>query len=194
MVRANSGAQPMPQTLLLPLILRVAGPIAFVVAAMTAGVMNRSIMIVPVLALAATLTTIIIRMVSPFPSFDLKSALSTNAPAEKPSAFRGAGRRFIIGVIGYGIAFGMAALIAAIFQTTEFQPQIGLNDAGYLIVPGLIAVIGATIGARIGVNQMAGMMDQMQDMFAQMQSPNAANDEEGFTFEGEIIDPDEPKS
>lgn len=184
----------MPQTLLLPLILRVAGPIAFVVAAMTAGVMNRSIMIVPVLALAATLTTIIIRMVSPFPSFDLKSAMSPNAPAEKPSAFRGAGRRFIIGVIGYGIAFGMAALIAAIFQTTEFQPQISLNDAGYLIVPGFIAVIGATIGARIGVNQMAGMMDQMQDMFAQMQSPNAANDEEGFTFEGEIIDPDEPKS
>lgn len=194
MVRANPGARSMPQTLLLPLILRVAGPIAFVVAAMTAGVMNRSIMIVPVLALAATLTTIIIRMVSPFPSFDLKSALSPNAPAEKPSAFRGAGRRFIIGVIGYGFAFGMAALVAAIFQTTEFQPQISLNDAGYLIVPGVIAVIGATIGARIGVNQMAGMMDQMQDMFAQMQTPNAANDEEGFTFEGEIIDPDEPKS
>ena len=185
----------MPQTLLLPLILRLAGPIAFVLAAMTAGVMNRSIMIVPLLALAATATTIIIRMVSPFPSFDLKSALSPNAPAEKPSAFRGAGRRFFIGIIGYGLAFGFAALIAAIFQSTEFQPQLAADDAGYLIVPGLIAVIGATIGARIGVTQMAGMMDQMQDMFAQMQSQQAANDEnDGFTFEGEIIDPDEPKS
>ncbi|MEL6414014.1 MAG: hypothetical protein AAFQ15_03640 [Pseudomonadota bacterium] len=183
----------MPQTLLLPLILRVAGPIAFVLAAMTAGVMNRSIMIVPLLALAATATTIIIRMVSPFPAFDLKSALNPNAPQEKPSAFRGAGRRLIIGVIGYGFAFGFAALIAAMFQTTEFQPQIGVSDAGYFIVPGVIAVIGATIGARIGVNQMAGMMDQMQDMFAQMQSPGSANGDDEFTFEGEIIDPEEPK-
>ena len=184
----------MPQTLLLPLLLRVAGPIAFVIAAMVAGVMNRSIMIVPLLALAATATTIIIRMISPFPTFDLKSALSPNAPAEKPSAFRGAGRRLIIGTIGYGLAFGFAALVAAIVQATEFQPQLSLDDAGYFIVPGLIAVVGATIGARIGVNQMAGMMDQMQDMFAQMQTQNPANDDDGFTFEGEIIDPDEPKS
>lgn len=184
----------MPQTLLLPLILRVAGPIAFVIAAMTAGVMNRSIMIVPLLALAATATTIIIRMISPLPAFDLKSALSPNAPAEKPSAFKGAGRRLVIGIIGYGFAFGFAALIAALFQATEFQPRLGLEDAGYFFVPGLIAVIGATIGARIGVNQMAGMMNQMQDMFAQMQAQNPANDDDGFTFEGEIIDPDEPKS
>ena len=184
----------MPNTLLLPLIPRLAGPIAFVVAAMTAGAMNRSIMIVPLLALAATATTIIIRMVSPFPSLDLKSALSQGAALEKPSPFRGALRRLLIGVIGYGIAFGIAALLAALFQATEFQPQLGFSDAGYLIVPGLIAVVGATIGARLGVNQMAGMMDQMQDMFAQMQTPDAANDEDGFTFEGEIIDPDEPKS
>ena len=184
----------MPNTLLLPLVLRLAGPIAFVIAAMTAGAMNRSIMIVPLLALVATATTVIIRMVSPFPSFDLKSALSPDAPIEKPSPFRGAGRRLLIGVIGYGVAFGIAALLAALFQATEFQPQLGFGDVGYLIVPGFIAVIGATIGARIGVNQMAGMMDQMQDMFAQMQTPEAANDEDGFTFEGEIIDPDEPKS
>ena len=184
----------MPQTLLFPLLLRVAGPITFVAAAMTAGVMNRSIMIVPLLALAATATTIIIRMVSPFPTFDLKSALSPNAPAEKPSAFRRAGRRLIIGIIGYGFAFGIAALIAAIFQTTEFQPQITISDAGYFLIPGLVAVIGATIGARIGVNQMAGMMEQLQDMFAQMQTQKPANDDDGFTFEGEIIDPDEPKS
>ena len=184
----------MPQTLLLPLLLRVAGPIAFVIAAMAAGVMNRSIMIVPLLALAATATTIIIRMVSPFPTFDLKSALSPNAPMQKPSAFRGAGRRFLMGVIGYGFAFGFAALVAALFQVTEFQPQLSIDDAGYFLVPGLVAVIGATIGARIGVNQMAGMMEQMQDMFAQMQTSRAANDEDVFTFEGEIIDPDEPKS
>ena len=184
----------MPQTLLLPIILRVAGPIAFVIAAMTAGVMNRSIIIVPLLALVATATTVIIRTVSPLPSFDLKSALSPDAPARKPSAFRGAGRRLVIGVIGYGVAFGFAALVAALFQATEFQPQLSLEDAGYFIVPGLIAIIGATIGARLGVNQMSGMMSQMQDMFAQMQTPGAANDEDGFTFEGEIIDPDEPKS
>ena len=184
----------MPQTLLIPIILRVAGPIAFVIAAMTAGVTNRSIMIVPLLALVATATTIIIRTVRPMPSFDLKSALLPNAPAEKPSAFRGAGRGLVIGVIGYGVAFGFAALTAALFQATEFQPQLSLDDAVYFLAPGLIAVIGATIGARIGINQMTGMMEQMQDMFAQMQTSGAANDEDVFTFEGEIIDPDEPKS
>jgi hypothetical protein len=188
----------MPTTLLLPLLLRLAGPIAFVTAAMAAGAMNRSIMVIPLLALAATATTIIIRMVSPFPSFDLKSALSPDAPEAKPSPYRGSVRRFVIGVVGYGFAFGIAAMVAALFQATEFQPQIQVSDLGYFVLPAIIAVIGASLGARIGVNQMAGMMDQMQGMFSQMQSNGQAsdpvNDEDGFTFEGEIIDPDEPKS
>ena len=163
-------------------------------AAMIAGIMNTSLMIVPLLAITATVTTVVIRLFSPFPALDLKAALSPNTVSEKPSAYRGAGRRFLIGTVGYGFAFGFAALIAALFQTTEFQPQIGLSDLGYLIVPAFIAVIGATIGARIGINQMAGMMDQMQDMFAQMQAQGQQTDDDAFTMEGEIIDPDEPKS
>lgn len=187
----------MPTTFLTPLLLRLAGPIAFVIAAMAAGAMNRSVMIIPLLALAATATTILIRLVSPFPALDLKSALSPDASPPKNVAFRGAGRRLLIGTVGYGFAFAFAAVVAAVFQATEFQPRLSLDDSGFAVIPGIIAFVGALVGARIGVYQMAGVMDQMQDMFAQAQNPSGTAPTEGkdvFTFEGEIIDPDKPDS
>lgn len=185
----------MPSALFLPILLRLAGPIAFVIAAMTAGAMNRSFVIIPLLALAASLTTILIRVVSPFPALDLQTALNPDAPPQKSSPFRGVGRRLIIGLFGYAFAYGFAAVIAAVFQSTEFERQLSSGDVGYLLIPGIIAFFGALLGARLGVNQMAGMMDQMQDMFSQMQArANPQGEDETFTFEGEIIDPDEPKS
>lgn len=185
----------MPTSFLIPVLLRIAGPIAFLIAAVTAGVMNRSFLLVPLLAIVASLTTIIIRKVSPSPVSDLQSVLSPDAEVPPQNIFRGAGRRFGIGLVGYAIAFGLAAWIAATFQTTEFEPQLMLSDGIYLIVPTVIAMIGAWISARIGMNQMAGMMGQMQEMFAQMQAAQAeqAGDEAAFTVDGEVIDPDPEK-
>lgn len=186
----------MPVALLFPIFLRLAGPIAFVMATILAGVMNRSFMLVAVLALAATLTTVIIRKVSPSPAMDLKAVLSPDAAPQPANAFRGAGRRLGIGLVGYAAIFGISAAIAAIFQTTEFEPQLMLEDAWFAAVPAVIAFVGAWVSARIGLNQMATMMGGMQDAFSQMQARQNPENPNGdaFTFEGEVIDPDERDS
>ncbi|MCR9268984.1 MAG: hypothetical protein NXH72_03245 [Hyphomonadaceae bacterium] len=186
----------MPAALFLPLLLRLAGPLAFIGAAIIAGILNRSIMLVPLLALAGTGTTVLIRFLAPSPAMDIKAMLDPNSQLQKPSPFKGIGQRFGLGVLGFGLVFGVSALIAALFQATEFEPRVNLSDAGFLVVPGLIAVIGAWLSARLGLNQMAGMMQDMQGMFSQMQAgPEAtSNDEDAFTVEGEIIDRDDQPS
>lgn len=181
----------MPTSFLVPVLLRLAGPIAFLGAAIAAGVMNRSFLLVPLLTLVATVTTLVIRKVSPSPVTDIKSVLAPDAQPEPQNLFRGVGRRFVIGLVGYSIAFGLAALIAALFQTTEFEPQVMVSDTAYLIIPTLVAIVGGWISARVGMSQMADLMGQMQEMMAQMQSAQSAEaDEDAFTVDGEVIDPD----
>ncbi|MEL6862363.1 MAG: hypothetical protein AAGL11_11030 [Pseudomonadota bacterium] len=184
----------MPTALLLPVVLRLAGPIAFVTAALAAGALNRSFMLVPLLAVGASLTTVLIRKVAPSPVSDLQGLLNPDAPPPQPSPFRGMGRRLGLGLIGYALAFGLAALIAALFQSTEFEPRLMASDAGYVLIPALIALLGAWGSARLGLSQIAGMMGQMQDMFAQMQAAQGQDGaEDPFTVDGEVIDPDEDR-
>ena len=179
----------MPTSFLIPILLRLAGPLAFLAAAIVAGVMNRSVLLVPLLTIVATVTTLVIRKVSPSPVTDMKSVLAPDAAPEPANVFRGVGRRFGIGLIGYGFAFALAALIAAMFQTTEFEPQLMMSDTVYLIVPTLVAILGGWISARVGMSQMANMMGQMQEMMAQMQAAqNAPAEDDAFTVDGEVID------
>ena len=153
-------------------------------------------MIVPLLALTATAAAVLIQSVSPSPMADLKDILNQGAQPQPASPFRGLGRRIGLGVLGFGAVFGLSALIAAIFQATEFEPQIRAFDFGLLLIPAILAVLGGGLSARIGRNQMAGMMDQMQDMFSQMQNPDPAGTsaEDAFTVEGEVIDPEKHDS
>ncbi|MEO1642705.1 MAG: hypothetical protein AAFR74_05165 [Pseudomonadota bacterium] len=186
----------MPAALLLPLLLRAAGPIAFLIAAVTAGVMNQSFMIVPLLAIAATVTTIVIRKVSPSPASDLAAMLDPNAIPKEKSIFEGAGKRLGVGLVGYTVTFGIAALIAAMFQETEFNQTLTQTDAWIALIPSVLAIFAAMLSARLGANQIAGMAGQMADMFAAMKAqqgdPNGpAQDDDAFTVEGEIIDKDE---
>lgn len=185
----------MPAALLFPIALRAAGPVAFMLAAIVAGVMNTSVLLVPLLALAATLTTILIKYLSPSPALNLAAMLDPNAPQTRPSPFAGMGQRFGIGLIGYAVLFGLAALIAALFQETQFEQTLRPNTFWLLVVPSLIAVATAFLAARMGMSQMAGMAGQMQAMFSQMQAgQNTAADPadpDAFTVEGEIIDEDD---
>lgn len=183
----------MPATLLFPLFLRLSGPIAFVIAAIIAGAMNRSFMLVPLLAMAATATTIAIRKLTPSPAMNLQTLLNPDAREVEPNPFRGMGQRFGLGLIGYGIAFGLSALIAALFQSTEFEAQIQVSDLFYLAIPAVIAAVGAWFAARTGLNQMAGMMDQMQEMMATMQAQQQAANDDAFTVDGEVITPKDDK-
>ena len=186
----------MPSALFLPVFLRLLGPIAFIVAAIVAGILNRSIMIVPLLALTATGAAVLMQSVAPSPVADLKDILNQGARPHPASPFRGLGRRIGLGVLGFGTVFGLSALIAAIFQATEFEPQIRAFDFGLLLIPAFLAVLGGGLSARIGRDQMAGMMDQMQDMFSQMQPPDPAGSDanDAFTVEGEVIDPEKRDS
>ena len=187
----------MPTALLLPIMLRVAGPVAFLTAVAAAGVMNRSFVLVPVLAVAATLTTIFIRHVTPSPAMDLKDMLSPEKEPPPNNPFRGLVPRLAGGLVGYAILFALAAGIAAIFQATEFEPQLMMVDAWFAIVPAMIALVGAWISARLGANQMASLMGQMQEAFSQMQAgqpQSGPEQDDAFTFEGEVIDPDKPDS
>lgn len=186
----------MPAALLFPILLRIAGPLAFLSATATAGVMNRSVMVVPFLALAATITTILIRKFTPSPAVELKAMLTPEADTQPESPFRGMGRRFAIGMVGYAIVFALSAWIAALFQSTEFEPQIRTRDIWLALVPALIALLGAWLSARLGLSQMASMMGQMQTAFSQMQTGQASAqpDDDTFTVEGEIIDPDDPRA
>ncbi|MEM1086215.1 MAG: hypothetical protein AAGH90_00680 [Pseudomonadota bacterium] len=184
----------MPAALLLPVLLRAAGPAAFIVSAMTAGVLNQSIVLIPLLALAATVTTILIRKVSPSPVTDLAQMLNPDAAPAPKSIFAGSAQRFGVGILGYAVCFGFAALIAAMFQETEFNQTLVQSDIWFAIIPAVIALIGASLSARMGANQMADMAGQMQAMFAQMQSQNGQTnppEDDAFTVEGEIIDKDE---
>jgi len=91
--------------------------------------------------------------------------------------------------------FAVFAWVAALFQTTEFEPQIRPDDAWIVFTPAIIALIGAWLSARLGLSQMASMMGQMQTAFSHMQSdePTAETDAEAFTVEGEIIKPEDPR-
>lgn len=186
----------MPVALLVPILLRAAGPIAFIIAAMAAGVMNQSLMIVPLLALAATIATIIIRKVSPSPAVDLAAMLDPNAVPQKKSIFDGAGKRLGIGLVGYAVAFGFAALVAALFQETEFNQTLTTSDGWIILIPGILAILAAMLSARMGSNQIADMAGQMATMFAQMKDQQGDQtdptaDDDAFTVEGEIIDKDD---
>lgn len=186
----------MPPALLFPMLLRVAGPIAFFIAVAAAGILNRSFILVPVLALTATLTTVVIRHVTPSPALDLKDMLSPDAQPQPNNPLRGMVPRLAMGLVGYAFIFALAAGIAAIFQTTEFEPQLMAVDAWFATVPALFAFVGAWISARLGANQMASLMGQMQEAFSQMQAGQQASESEddAFTVEGEVIDPDKPDS
>mgnify|MGYP001797127042 FL=1 len=82
----------MPVALFFPILLRLAGPVAFILAVAVAGAMNRSFILVPLLALAASLTTVIIRAVTPSPAMDLGAAMQSQAEQRPHNPFRGVGQ------------------------------------------------------------------------------------------------------
>ncbi|MEM7494164.1 MAG: hypothetical protein AAF296_12340 [Pseudomonadota bacterium] len=183
----------MPLSLIFPIALRAAGPVAFIISAMAAGAMNQSVMLVPILALTATLTTLLIRKVSPSPAGELAAALNPQAEQKRKSVFKGALKRFGAGLIGYAVCFGIAALIAAMFQETEFNQLFVRSDIWFALIPAIIAIVGAYFSSRMAFGQMADVAGQMQTMFAQMQDrghPAGTPEDDDFTLEGEIVEDD----
>lgn len=181
----------MPAALALPLMLRAAAAIIFLVAVIAAGIMNRSVFIVPLLAVAATLTQFLVSKIIPSPLTDLKAGLNPQAPPTP--ALTKLTRGVIIATFGYGILFVFTVFISALFQETELAHNFTRTDLYLIAIPAIGAAILSLINARIANAQMATMMSGVQAMYAQMNPdgpPNPANDDDAFTIDGEIIDED----
>lgn len=179
----------MPAFLIIPIALRVAATLVFIIAVVVAGVMNRSIMMVPLLAITATLVQWLVGKITPNPVNALQDALDTGI-ATRPGAQKFA-PRIIAGTIGYGLVFMLTVFISALFQETELERALTQTDAMILAVTAGIAGVLSLLHAHTGARQAANMMGDFQQAFNEMQTGQAANDEDAFTFEGEIIDPED---
>jgi len=182
----------MPAALALPLMLRAAAAIVFLIAVIAAGIMNRSVLMVPLLAAAATLTQFLVSRIIPSPLTEIKAGLNPNAPPTP--ALTKLSRGFFIATFGYGVLFVITVFISALFQETELAHALNRTDVYLITIPAATAAIFSLINARIANAQMATMMSGVQAIYAQMNSgdaPNPANDDDAFTIDGEIIDEDD---
>ncbi len=183
----------MPTALILPILLRVLATAIFALAAIYAGVANRSFLIVPCLAAAAAAAQYVTGLIAPSPIQGLKFAFDPEA--RPPNPLSKAGRGFAMGVVLYGLLFSLAAMIAALFQETEFERALTGDDGLLVAVAAGFATVFSSLSARTGTSQIAGMMGNMQEAFADMQAQQATADmaagDDEFIVEGEIIEPDE---
>ncbi len=182
----------MPQAFALPIILRLLATAAFLIAAAYAGAINRSFLIVPLLAISAVAAQTVASLIAPSPITGLKAAFDPGA-IEPPLAKK-AGKGFAGSLIGYGIVFALSAGIAALFQETEFVRGIELQDLMLSGGAGLIALSCSVLSSKLGASQVVGVMQSMQTAFAEMKATSDHHDDDSFTVEGEIIEPDEPRS
>ncbi len=182
----------MPFVLALPIILRIASTLVFLVAVIVAAALNRSVMMVPLLAAAATLSHWVAGKFVPNPLSNLEGATSIRTPMG--NLLGRLAPRFLVGVFGYGILFALAVLISAVFQETELERAITRTDFIIIGVASVIAIILSVINAYTAATQVTGIMSDLQQAFSDMQDgqgPDQDGGETPFTFEGEIIDPDD---
>lgn len=184
----------MPKALLFPILLRATPGLVLLITACIAGVFNRSVMIVPLLAIAGTLSQYAASRFAPNPLDSLKAAFTGGQTAPGPGAKLTRG--FIMSTLGFGVVYGLSALIAALFQETEFARTLTGFDAGLVIIPALMAFVLSIFVAKSIARQAAHMMGGLQEVFSEMQAQAgpAANDDDAFTFEGEIIEPEDDGS
>lgn len=178
----------MPFQIALPIALRLSGALVFLCVVIVAGALNRAVIIVPLLAGAATLVQYIAARIAPSPIAQLGAALNDTTPSV-PSLNR-LWISFLLGSAGYGVLFIITVFLSAMFQQTELARTLGWTDLWILLVPSAVALALSIINARISASQVSGMMDNLNSAFGQTNS-NAS--EEPFTVEGEVIKPTDPR-
>lgn len=179
----------MPFQIALPIVLRLGATAAFLIAVIVAGAINRAVVIVPLLAAAATLTQYVAGRIAPGPLAQLGAAL--DAKATSTPSFNRLWLGFLLGSAGYAVLFILTVFLSAMFQQTELERALGMTDLWILAAPTLAALLLSVINSRTSASQVSGMMSNLQSAFSE-QSP--ANDGEPFTVEGEIIEPDDQHS
>lgn len=173
--------------------MQLSGPLAFIVSASVAGMLNRSLMLVPLLALTATGVSVLMRKLIPSMRAELQSVLQPGAPVVVVPATAGAVRGFFLRWLGYGFVFLSAAMLAALFQITEFEPRLQTTDLWFLCIPAAIAMPSRLLAHHLGIGRAANIATTMQGVFKQNQPvyrDGRASEGDPFTVEGEIIEPD----
>ena len=180
----------MPLRFLFPLFLQLAGPLAFLNAAGLAGILNRSLLLVPLLALTATgLSWLMQRWGLAFGSAVI-ALFGKPANARPGPSMRGLIASFVGRWLGYGVVFLGAAMFAALFQVTEFEPRLQPTDLWFLAAPVLIALPAQFLAHHLGLGQAQSFMQAMQQRYTHHTSgPDAPSaSETPFTVEGEVIE------
>ncbi|MGB2075049.1 MAG: hypothetical protein ACPH4G_00860 [Henriciella sp.] len=160
--------------------LRALSSIGFVMAVIAAAIAGTNIAIIPILALASTLTHWLAARISHRPDSPLGAALQspTGQTARKKIAQLG----FFFGLLGYGFIFMLTVFISAIFGSVDLSQRLAGEDFYLVLAPVILASLIA-ITNRLQVSKPARP--------GQFQSSSRANTETQapFTVDGEIIDP-----
>ncbi len=175
----------MPHSLKLNLFLRGGSLAVFLLAIILAAILNRSILMIPLMAGAMTLASFIAACRSPLA--EITPTQPDGSPPPRPTldlARIGAGFMVRLGAL---TALFIAALgLTALFTETALAREIGAIDLALLIIPLLAALGMAEMATRLTARQVAGAIGAFQGLFAEVR--NGPGGEGGEIIEGEIIE------
>lgn len=165
-------------------VLRLLSSVGFLTAVIAAAIGGTNIVIIPMLALASTLTHWLAAKISHRPDSPLGAALQspTGRTARKKIAQFG----FFFGLLGYSFIFMVTVFISAIFGSVDLSQRLAAGDFYLILAPVILAFVIAII-TRLQVTPAARPAPFQSDAFrsdADAQTPT----QEPFTVDGEIID------
>ena len=168
----------------MPILMRVASALVFVIAIIVAGVANRSAIMVPMIASVATLAHLNTpRMTINFTGKPEQSLISRAMTV------------FLTRTIVFGIVFLLSVGIAALFQETELARNLSNFDMVLITVSFALALLFTAISMRSPMGNPEELMADIQRAFDEVSSgAGPAANEDAFTVDGEFEDKtDEPR-
>lgn len=184
----------MPGPLKLALALKALGGLAFLIAIIAAGAMNRSVGVVALLALAMTLVGLYGSKGQA--GMAALQAQLQGGPAPEPKSFVSQlASGFVVRLIGLGVVFGLTVLISALFRETSLERTLDRTDILLVLVPTAIAFGGALMSQRMMARMGGDMMGMMAQFAQQMQAAQAGKQDpvdDDTIIEGEFTETDKP--
>lgn len=181
----------MPQALKLNLILRAVAVLVFPLATILAAMLNRSVLMVALIALAMTVSGIIAQRRGALSEIALRDPAAPEPPQRQPLPFGRIATRFIARVFGLSGIFIVALGLTALFTETDLARRLNGTDLALFAIPFLIALACQEIARRQTAHQMESALGAVQSIL----DPGPASGD-GPIIEGEVVSdrgPDEPQ-
>jgi len=141
----------------MPIMLRVASALVFVIAVIVAGAANRSALMVPMIAGVATLANLNTPRMS----------INFTGKPQQGLVSRGI-TVFLTRTILFGIVFGLSVAIAALFRETGLAREFTTFDTILLTVPFGLALVFTAISMRSPLGNPEELMADIQKAFAEV--------------------------